>query len=64
MINWEKLLIGMEIEEAEMIVGKEKMFLRITKNNGENYWGTQDLRNDRVNVEVDKGIIVAFNGIY
>lgn len=63
MFDWD-ILIGKTIKEASKIALEKKCFIAVTKSDGEFYMGTQDNREDRVNVELEKGVVVKVNGIY
>jgi hypothetical protein len=56
-------VIGMREEDAIVYLASQKMVLRVIRQDGVDYMVTDDYRIDRVNVEINKGVITAFTGI-
>lgn len=54
-------LIGMEKEEGLKLCLDNKYQFRITREDSNNYVVIMDLRFDRINLEIDKGIITKSN---
>lgn len=63
MINWNNVLEGITIEKAKTIAKNNNKYIAIVEDDGINYWGTNDCRDDRINVKTKKGIIVEVVGI-
>lgn len=57
MLDFE-MLVGMDETEAETKVKEEKMIYRIMKKDDQDFMGSMDVREDRVNLEVVDGKVV------
>lgn len=51
-------VIGLTYEKAKELCGEKGMRIRILSNDGVENIVTRDLRNDRVNVRLEKGVVV------
>ena len=56
MIDMDKYL-GLSLEEAERKAKEDGLETRITKEDGCSYFITMDIREDRINFEVEEGIV-------
>ena len=54
-------LIGKSIDEARSICIDSNISFRVVREDETNYIVTMDLRSDRINVEIDNGIITNVN---
>jgi len=63
MLNYWDNLIGLDEERAEVEVKNRHWVMRIVKKNEQSMVGTCDLREDRVNVVVNQGIVTEVMGV-
>ena len=56
-------LVGMTLADAEAWAGSRGLTIRPVKIDGEDLAVTKDYREDRINVEVNNGIVIAVQGI-
>jgi hypothetical protein len=54
-------LIGKTEELAKSLANSSGYALRVTRRDSEKYIGTMDLRFDRINVEIDNGLVTKSN---
>jgi hypothetical protein len=57
-------IVGKSLGQAKKYLLPSGMILRVVKQDGIEFYVTQDYRTDRVNVDVMKGIIVGIRGVY
>lgn len=53
----EKLLIGLSEEDAIKMCSDSEYQYRIVRRDSENFIITMDLRSDRINLEIDDGVV-------
>jgi hypothetical protein len=53
-------LIGMDVESGSKLCKENGYVVRITREDSLNYMVTMDLRFDRINLEIDNGLITNF----
>lgn len=58
-----KVIVGLSENEAKNLVKEYGYSIRVEIEDGTLYWGTQDIRNDRINVQVDNNLITKVFGI-
>lgn len=56
--TWTDDIVGMSEGQAHVVAYKEGCVVRITRRDGIDYPATRDYRADRVNFNVDNGIVV------
>lgn len=56
--NYINKLIGKTEKQAEKILNKDKVYYRIVCRDGISFWVTQDLRDDRVNLNIKNNKII------
>ena len=54
-------LIGKSLNEATQIAGFNGFSIRVTREDSTNYIITMDLRFDRINLQIDNGIVTTCN---
>lgn len=52
-----KQINGLTEKEAEKLIKEMDMRMRVVERDGEHFFGTMDIRTDRVNVRIQKGIV-------
>jgi hypothetical protein len=62
MYGWDNL-IGLDEEMAEAEVTERHWVMRVVKKNEQSCVGTCDLREDRINVVVNQGIVTEVMGV-
>ena len=50
-------LVGLTIEQAQDLIGLHGLCYRVTRNDAETFLMSMDLRSDRFNLELDKGLV-------
>ena len=50
-------LIGKSLNEANQLAGFNGFAIRVTREDSTNYMVTMDLRFDRINLELDEGVV-------
>lgn len=50
-------LIGKSLKQAEELAGFNGFSIRVTREDSTNYMITMDLRFDRINLELDEGVV-------
>jgi hypothetical protein len=63
MLNYWDNLIGLDEERAEVEVKNRHWIMRVVQKNKQSMVGTCDLREDRVNVVVNQGVVTEVMGI-
>lgn len=53
-----KKLIGKTEQEAEKILNKDKVYFRIVCRDGISFWVTQDIREDRINLNIKNNKVI------
>lgn len=53
-----KKLIGKTEQEAETILNKDKVYFRIVCRDGISFWVTQDIREDRINLNIKNNKVI------
>ena len=56
-------LIGLTIEQARTVAAENKRSIRIRREDGKSYIGTDDFDGERINVEVREGRVVEVLGV-
>lgn len=56
--NYIKKLIGKTEKQAEKILNKDKVYYRIVCRDGISFWITQDIREDRVNLNINNNKVI------
>lgn len=54
-------LIGKSLEQARELSGFNGFTIRVTREDSTNYMVTMDMRFDRINVQIDNGLITKCN---
>lgn len=54
-------LIGKSLNEATQIAGFNGFAIRVTREDSTNYLDTMSLRFDRINLQIDNGIVTSCN---
>lgn len=56
-------LVGKTLQEAEQIAKQHGCYIRVNSKGDEVFWGTQDCREERLNVDISKEeIVMKYNG--
>lgn len=54
-------LIGKSLNEATQLAGFNGFAIRVTREDSTNYMVTMDLRFDRINLQIDNGVVTSCN---
>jgi len=54
-------LIGKSLNEANQLAGFNGFAIRVTREDSTNYMVTMDLRFDRINLQIDNGVVTSCN---
>ena len=54
-------LIGKSLNEANQLAGFNGFAIRVTREDSTNYTVTMDLRFDRINLQIDNGVVTSCN---
>lgn len=64
MIDHAKLILNEDLKVAELLMQNIGMEIRVVKKDGKSGWITMDVKENRINVEIENNTITKIDGIY